>query len=86
MLVDYILKTNFVHFGKAPLNVLQERRAVSSRAVPVDLDVHWIEGMECVSVFNFKMSSVVHVIVKDVLVITYLLWQLFFMCYTSFCF
>ena len=26
------------------------------------------------------------VIVKDVLIITYLLWQLFFMCYTSFCF
>ena len=32
-----------------------------------------IEGMERVSVFNFKMSSGVHVIVKDVLVITYLL-------------
>ena len=27
-----------------------------------------------------------HVIVKDVLVITYLSWQLFFMRYTNFCF
>ena len=32
-----------------------------------------IEGMEYVSVFNLGM----HLIVKDVLVITYLLWQLF---------
>ena len=38
-----------------------------------------IEGMDYVSVFNLKM----HVILKDVLVITYLLRQLFFMCYTS---
>ena len=32
-----------------------------------------IEGMEHVSVFNLKMPSAMHVIVKDVLVITYLL-------------
>ena len=44
------------------------------------------EGMQYVSVFNLKRPSEMHVIVKDVLVITYLLWQLFFMCYTSFCF
>ena len=31
-----------------------------------------IEGMEYVSVFNLKMPSGMHVIVKDVLVITYL--------------
>ena len=42
-----------------------------------------IEGMEYVSVFNLKMPSGMHVIVKDVLVITYLLRQLFFMFYTS---
>ena len=45
-----------------------------------------IEGMEYVSVFNLKMPSGMDVIVKDVLVITYLLSQLFCMCYTSFCF
>ena len=43
-----------------------------------------IEGMEYVSVFDHKMPSRMHVIVKDVLVITYLFWYLFFMCYTSF--
>ena len=32
-----------------------------------------IEGMEYVSVFNLKMTSEMHVIVEDVLVITYLL-------------
>ena len=31
-----------------------------------------IEGMEYVSVFDHKMPSRMHVIVKDVLVITYL--------------
>ena len=45
-----------------------------------------IEGMEYVSVFNLKMPSGMHVIVKDVLVFTSLSWQLFFMRYTSFCF
>ena len=32
-----------------------------------------IEGMEHVSVFNHKMPSGTHVVVKDILVITYLL-------------
>ena len=32
-----------------------------------------IEGLEYVSVFDLKMPSGMHVIVKDVLVITYLL-------------
>ena len=32
-----------------------------------------VEGMESVLVFNLKMQSRMHVIVKDVLVITYLL-------------
>ena len=32
-----------------------------------------IEGMEYVSVFNLKKSSGMHVILKNVLVITYLL-------------
>ena len=40
-----------------------------------------IEGMEYVSVFNLKKPSGMHVILKNVLVITYLLWQLFFMLY-----
>ena len=31
----------------------------------------------------YRFSSGMHVILKDVLVITYLLRQLFFMCYTS---
>ena len=44
-----------------------------------------IESIEYVPVFNLKMPSGMHVIVKDVLVITYLLWQMFFLCYTSFC-
>ena len=44
------------------------------------------EGMEYVSVFNLKMRSRIHVIVKDVLDIIYFLWQLFFTSYTSFCF
>ena len=42
-----------------------------------------IEGVQYVPVFNLKMPSEMHVIVKEVLDITYLLWQLFFMCYTS---
>ena len=35
---------------------------------------------------HLKMPFEMHVIVKDVSVITYLLWQLFFMRYTFFCF